>query len=603
MRFPHIKELRVVWIIVVYVLFLECAYLVCTNKARGQAFTPRRPFIPAVPAAGAPFNPSNIAGLWYWWNADDLTNLQNQAVNSWTDRIQGVVFTNVIAANRPIYTNYGVNFNGSTYLTNYPGVTAPHNAATFVALSRQANANADYYYATWSQDSAAGSYGWTLPGDSKVLWAGHWVLVYGAVGSHLVQCSSLTPYNQLLTVCAATGVGGLTNGVLSDSAGWFDFKYDTFGGYSPPMGSVEGFVGPIYEIILYTNLITATDVSNLNQYAQQWIIKGTHVAFTSQPRSIACLTNTIQSMTVTATGTVGYRWQTNNVDLSAGSHWFGVNTNTLWITNDATLYSALPITCIATNQFWNVTSSIAYLTVQTNAMTTNLAGWWKMNEGTGTNITDFSGAGNTGNLTNASWSTGYYGNNVVAFNGTTSVGMIPDADGYTIPSTGMSISFFVNLASLPPASPNNRDWLTSKISTSGNNVEWGISVNHYDTTPAPYGRFVAIYYLLDASKALLSYSTTAPAASTWYHVCVTYPTNYIASSGTPAPEIYVNGAVDTAGHSTPGGSGATGNGNSPVHLAAWPGDELKLNGSMYDYRIYSRVLTTNEISILSIWRN
>src|SRR4029077_12413265 len=64
-------------------------------------------------------------------------------------------------------------------------------------------------------------------------------------------------------------------------------------------------------------------------------------------------------------------------------------------------------------------------------------------EGSGTTVTDVSGSGNNGTITNATWgTTGKYGD-ALKFNGSSALVTIPDAPSLHL-STGMTLEAWVN---------------------------------------------------------------------------------------------------------------------------------------------------------------
>src|SRR5262249_51552641 len=76
-------------------------------------------------------------------------------------------------------------------------------------------------------------------------------------------------------------------------------------------------------------------------------------------------------------------------------------------------------------------------------ITPSLVAAYGLNEGTGTTVTDLSGNGNNGTISNATWTTaGKYGG-ALSFNGTSSVVNIPDSPSLHL-TTAMTLEAWVD---------------------------------------------------------------------------------------------------------------------------------------------------------------
>jgi hypothetical protein len=79
-----------------------------------------------------------------------------------------------------------------------------------------------------------------------------------------------------------------------------------------------------------------------------------------------------------------------------------------------------------------------------NTVTTGLAGWWKMDESSGTSTADASGNGNNGTLINgAAWQTGQMGN-AIEFDGTDDYINISASNVGTFGTGDFAITFWIN---------------------------------------------------------------------------------------------------------------------------------------------------------------
>lgn len=88
------------------------------------------------------------------------------------------------------------------------------------------------------------------------------------------------------------------------------------------------------------------------------------------------------------------------------------------------------------------------------------------------------------------------------------------------------------------------------------------------------------------------YSTAGPASSTVFAAGTLY---HIVAQGTPAAvsSFYVDGVLDSSGTTTP--STPTG---TTLSLGTRQGSTQRLNGDMWDFRVYDRLLTATEIAMI-----
>lgn len=223
------------------------------------------------------FAPTDIQGLAYWWNSLDLTN--NVTVTNWFDRIQGVVLTNGNLSARPTNSAYGVGFGGSTFLTNSVLGGGPISAPVsyFIVLKWTDPNN------TLSPITGYGTGGSALRTVlGSQTWANtfalgcRWVEVRGSTTK--ITClgggTASVPTNSIITLAGcfngiATG-NYYTNGVQSYSAGSQTYTFDKVG--SDDDGNI--FKGYISQVLVFTNFLSADNVSNLNYYAQSIVSGG-----------------------------------------------------------------------------------------------------------------------------------------------------------------------------------------------------------------------------------------------------------------------------------------------------------------------------------------
>jgi len=220
--------------------------------------------------------------------------------------------------------------------------------------------------------------------------------------------------------------------------------------------------------------------------------------------------------------------------------------------------------------------------LQIDALEQGLAGYWKLDDGSGTSATDASTNGNTGTLTNGpTWTTGQIGG-AVSFDGTNDMIAITDS---AVLDTG-GVGSWCN-------------WFYTDTNQSG--VNTGFSHNTGGGTYAVIGS-----YLTSSSGALagyvriagVAYSATTPVYSSgywngaWHHVCTTFDKNL--SSG--RLKLYVDGVIAGSNNAASGDIDA---GITPV-IGAWKnsGPFEYFNGDTDEVRVYTRALSAEEIAKL-----
>jgi Concanavalin A-like lectin/glucanases superfamily/Putative Ig domain len=208
----------------------------------------------------------------------------------------------------------------------------------------------------------------------------------------------------------------------------------------------------------------------------------------------------------------------------------------------------------------------------------------KLDDGTGTTAADSSGNGYDGTLVNGPTWTGGYFNRGLNFPATASqhvtlpAGLVNQLTDYTISSWVKVPAFVTNTrifdfstSTTPGATVGSYMFLTPQYTTTGGN---GAKMRFAITT-AGYS----------AEKAIIS--STALTAGTWAHVAITRSGN----TGT----MYLNGVQVGQNTSMTIGPANLGSiSRNYLGRSAYSGDPY-LNGSIDDFRIYSRALTAAEI--------
>jgi hypothetical protein len=202
----------------------------------------------------------------------------------------------------------------------------------------------------------------------------------------------------------------------------------------------------------------------------------------------------------------------------------------------------------------------------TGVSTRGLVGYWKFNEGSGSNVTDSSGNGNTGTLnTNVTWtSAGKFGN-AVSFN--------------------RSVNY-VSVVNNPSLNPSNgitvMAWVYPVQAVAGQNIVEKGANSQYRLRYDPNNFWFV--YSNGSSYEIISSNTNLP-LSTWSHVAVTFD-----GSG-KISKIYYNGNLVNSLNSNFTSLGTT---TDQLTMGGESFNEY-FNGTIDEVRIWNRALTAEEI--------
>ena len=200
------------------------------------------------------------------------------------------------------------------------------------------------------------------------------------------------------------------------------------------------------------------------------------------------------------------------------------------------------------------------------AATAGLVAAYGFDEGSGTTVTDASGNGNTGTITNATWAaTGKYGK-ALQFNGTNALVTIPDAASLHL-STGMTLEAWVNPSTV------NANWRDVIYKGNDNYYLEATSTN----ASKPDAGMIAGGSYADA------FGTAALTANTWSYLTETYDGSTL--------RLYVNGTqVASTAH-----TGTIATSTNPLQIG---GDSLYgqyFAGLIDEVRVYNVALTAAQI--------
>lgn len=202
-------------------------------------------------------------------------------------------------------------------------------------------------------------------------------------------------------------------------------------------------------------------------------------------------------------------------------------------------------------------------------------GWWRLNQTSGSVVTDASGTGNLAAATGVTWSgTG------ATFSG--AAGQQIATNGPVVATTApYSVSAWVNLSAVPTA--------TEGVVSQDGTTNSGFSLQYNATD----GGWAFAQTASDTSGAATVRAKIArkPAANTWYHLVGTY------DSATGAMKVYVNNSATpgTAGDTTP--FPATGGLVIGRDKAAGAATD-RLAGTVTNVQVYDRVLSAADVTKL-----
>jgi PKD repeat protein len=209
-----------------------------------------------------------------------------------------------------------------------------------------------------------------------------------------------------------------------------------------------------------------------------------------------------------------------------------------------------------------------YITITTNAA--GLVAAYSFDEGSDTTVTDVSGQGNHGTLTEATWTTqGKFGAALV-FNGTTSWVTVPDAPSLDL-TTGMTLEAWV----YPTVTLTGWRPVIQKEGPEGQDgVAYFLQANSDVNQPA-IGMFIN-------SEEIL-YGHTRLVAGSWTHLAATYDGTW--------QRLYING-VEVAQRVQ---TGLIASSSSALRIGGDSVWKQYFQGRIDEVRIYNRALSVSEI--------
>jgi chitodextrinase len=207
-------------------------------------------------------------------------------------------------------------------------------------------------------------------------------------------------------------------------------------------------------------------------------------------------------------------------------------------------------------------SNVASATTQ--ASTPGLVAAYGFNEGTGTTVADASGNGNTGTISNATWTTGKYGKGL-SFNGSNTLVTINDSASLHL-TAAMTLEAWVNMGIV------DNQW--EDIVYKGND-NYYLEATSSKNVPAGGGTF--------GTAGAAAYGTSALPQNAWTHVAVTYDGATL--------RLYVNGVQVSS-------LARTGNlvtSTNPLQIGGDSFYRQYFHGIIDEVRVYNVALTAAQI--------
>jgi hypothetical protein len=208
-----------------------------------------------------------------------------------------------------------------------------------------------------------------------------------------------------------------------------------------------------------------------------------------------------------------------------------------------------------------------------------LVGWWKFDEGAGTTVRDSSGYGHEGVLAgDPQWAAGKIGSDALSFDGSDGLVEVPESPALDAGST-LTITAWVNLNNL-----TTYYFVACKApsGTAASNYP-----GNYEFRIVSGTGMLQLLHQTSQGQEFSTYASTTPVtAGQWRHVAVTFQAG-------ARVEFYIDGT-------SAGGAAQTSTfgilNDEPIRIGGRKDNYSYFNGLIDDVRIYSRVLTPEELS-------
>lgn len=208
-----------------------------------------------------------------------------------------------------------------------------------------------------------------------------------------------------------------------------------------------------------------------------------------------------------------------------------------------------------------------------------LVGWWKFEEGTGTNAADSSWNGNAGTLTNSpTWVSNCPRGNCISYQATNAYTLLGTPTALNLTGT-MSISCWI----YPTVSDTQARGIVANLDAPGNLSQWSLE----------YGRTAQRIGALANGASVAVTGSNDVSLNKWHYVAMTRS----GSTGNWTYTLYLDGALDNSA------SGVANNPNAQQSASigrygAFANDSFTFKGAIDDVRIYNRAITAQEVKDL-----
>lgn len=205
------------------------------------------------------------------------------------------------------------------------------------------------------------------------------------------------------------------------------------------------------------------------------------------------------------------------------------------------------------------------------------SGWWKLDQNSGTTVTDASGTTVTDAANGVTW-----GDSAAAFAGTS--GQQIATNGPVLDTTASyTVSAWVNMASLPTHN-------ATVVAQNGTTNSAFMLQYNYAHTSAPLWSMEQTSADTTSPTFPSAYSTAVPTANAWTHLVGTY------NAATGTSQVYVNGALSGSGTNTAPWSAS---GPLTIGAAKYNGNATDfLPGSVSNVQVYPRALSSADVTTL-----
>ena len=232
----------------------------------------------------------------------------------------------------------------------------------------------------------------------------------------------------------------------------------------------------------------------------------------------------------------------------------------------------------ALNLLTQILLTVTLLTVPVLAQTP--VGYWKFDDGSGTQAIDSSGLGHTAVLGNGvNWATGKIGKAVSADAGHQQYVSIPAID--LSDTNAVTVSF----------------WANRTYTTSGGHALFEATGDYTNSTTG-FAFFpdddtcAGIQIALRGNLGYVANCYSQPSSGAWHHLAVVFDKS---QTGGDEVKFYVDGALQTATRSLYASTNTNNFGDDPIYFFSCAGTAAFASGAIDDLRIYSSALTAGQI--------